>query len=313
MSKTIYSTDDNALEQLRERLEKQKAHHEEMKKRNQYFRKNCTMVGYPDLEEKEAQRIDEEIRNGYSWEKAPHPAWELQNSNQRIKATEQRIKQLEAEQNREETEYNTEGLGFEVVENKDEKRLQIIYPGGRVDDETYKSLRGWGFVFSRTNQAFQRQINDNSRWAAKRFIEEQRSLQKTAVVPDESEAKVTEKVQLREFTREDCIRTMYEEPQDGSTDNSGKVCIIPLSKLAEGYKEPKYQLFRVQSGFGVTPSSNGNACYGHFCADGEKCRWEKYNFIGVANEEVEKIAEQLESEWSGGAGAEKTKEIEPEM
>lgn len=313
MSKVIRATDDNALEQLKERLEKLQAHHEEMKKRNQYFRKNGTMVGYSDLDEKEARKIDAIINDGRSWEKCPHPAWEIQNSNQRIKATEQRIKQLAAEQNREQTVYDTEGLGFDIVENAEEKRLQIIYPGGRVDDETYKSLRRWGFVYSRTNQAFQRQINDKSRWAAQRFIEEQRSLQKTTAIPDESEAKVTERVSLREFTRADCIRTMYDEPQDGALNNADKVCIIPLSALAERYREPKYQLFRVKSGFGITPSLSGNACYGHFCADGEECRWEKSKFYGVANAEVEKIAERLESEWAGGAGAQKTKEYEPEM
>lgn len=102
MGKVIYSTDDNALEALKERLAKQEADHEEMKKQNEYFRKKGTMVGYPNMTEEKAQKINARIESGYSWEKQPHPAWQLQNSNQEIRRTKQRIKQLEAEQNREE-------------------------------------------------------------------------------------------------------------------------------------------------------------------------------------------------------------------
>lgn len=178
MNKIIKSTDDNALEALKERLAQQQADHEEMKKRNEYFRKNCTMVGYPNMSEEKAKRINERIESGYSWEKQPHPAWQLQNSNQEIRRTKQRIKELEAEQSRSETTYDTDGLGFEVVENQDIKRIQIIYDGdGRVDNTTYKELRSRGFVYSKTNQAFQRQLNENARWAANRFIEGQRALQ----------------------------------------------------------------------------------------------------------------------------------------
>ncbi len=102
----------------------------------------------------------------------------MQNSNQEIRRTKQRIKQLEAEQSRGESTYDTDGLGFEVVENQDIKRLQIIYEGGgRVDNATYKELRSLGFVYSKTNQAFQRQLNENARWAANRFIKGQRALQ----------------------------------------------------------------------------------------------------------------------------------------
>lgn len=177
MGKVIYSTDDNALEALKERLEKQEADHEEMKKRNEYFRKNGNMVGYPDMPEEKAKKIDERIAGGYSWERQPHPAWQLQNSNQEIRRTKQRIKQLEAESKREEATYDTDGLGFEVVENQDIKRLQIIFEGGRVDNATYQQLRHLGFVFSKTNQAFQRQLNENARWAANHFIDGQRALQ----------------------------------------------------------------------------------------------------------------------------------------
>lgn len=103
-------------------------------------------------------------------------------------------------------------------------------------------------------------------------------------------------MELKEFTEKDCIRTMYAIPSDGSTSNAGKVCVIPLSDLTPSFRKPEYQLFRIQSGFGCSPKSIGRACYGYFCADGEKAMWSKDGFIGVGNDTVEAIAAKLESE-----------------
>lgn len=177
MSKVIYSTDADALEQLKARLEKQKSDYEEMKNKNKYFRKNCTMKGYPGMKDEDAAKIDEAISNAYSWCKAPYPQYRMQNMSQKIRATEQRIKALEREGTRKEEVYDTEGLGFEVVEDRDISRLQIIFPGdGKVDKQTYNVLRHSGFVYSRTNRAFQRQLNEHARWAAQRFIKERRDM-----------------------------------------------------------------------------------------------------------------------------------------
>ena len=85
MNKPIYATDENALEQLRARLAEQKSTHEEMKRKNQYYRKNGTMKGYPDMVDEEAERIDKRIDGDYSWCKAPYPQYILQNSNQQMK------------------------------------------------------------------------------------------------------------------------------------------------------------------------------------------------------------------------------------
>lgn len=64
-----------------------------------------------------------------------------------------------------------------ILINKDIARLQIIFPGnGRVDDKTYTDLRHKGFVYSRTNRAFQRQLNEHARWAAQSFIKERRAM-----------------------------------------------------------------------------------------------------------------------------------------
>ncbi len=104
-----------------------------------------------------------------------------------------------------------------------------------------------------------------------------------------------------DFTGNNCIRSMYEPIADKKQENNeGLVAIIKLKTLSEEYRKPEYQLFRLTGGFGCTPTSSGNACYGYFCKDGEETRWERQNFIGIANADAVKIAEQLESEWNGG-------------
>ena len=92
MNKTIYSTDADALEKLEARLEEQEKKYAEMKKLNKYFRENCTVKGYPGIDDEKAAKIDERISNAYSWCKAPYPQYEMQSMSQKIRATKERIK-----------------------------------------------------------------------------------------------------------------------------------------------------------------------------------------------------------------------------
>jgi hypothetical protein len=55
-------------------------------------------------------------------------------------------------------------------ENFEDNRIQITFPG-KVSNESYKILRGHGFVFSRTNKAFQRQLNNAGRYKAKEVLQ----------------------------------------------------------------------------------------------------------------------------------------------
>lgn len=96
------------------------------------------------------------------------------------------------------------------------------------------------------------------------------------------------------YTGTDCIRSMY----DGKESNEGKVLIIKPEKLTDEYRKPEYQLFRASSGFGCSPTASGNAVFGSFCIDGEKTRFERFEFIGVANESAVEHAEELESTYT---------------
>ena len=120
MSKIIRSTDENALEELKEKLAQMESAHKEMVARNKHYFKNGTMKGYGDFTDERAAKLDLAIQGTY--EKKPYASWQLQNSNQEIRRIKMRIKALEHEQNREEETYDTEKLGFEVVENKELQR-----------------------------------------------------------------------------------------------------------------------------------------------------------------------------------------------
>ncbi len=174
VKRVIKSTDENALEDLKKRLNSLETTREGMKARNKYYKQKGTMKGYEGMDDIRAESMNETAQKNYC--KLPYAPYQLQNLAQDIRRTKLRIKELEMEQNREEEVYDTEGLGFEIVENKEIGRLQIIF-SDKAEKKVWERLRHSGFVFSRTNQAFQRQLNENARRAAKSFIKEQREME----------------------------------------------------------------------------------------------------------------------------------------
>lgn len=104
------------------------------------------------------------------------------------------------------------------------------------------------------------------------------------------------------FTAENTVRRMYDKV-DAPEGNAGQVAILKADILSGDYRQPEYQLFRLSGGFGVHPEKMGNACFGRFCADGEECRMEKYDFIGIADEATAAYAEELEAKWKNGKKA----------
>ena len=105
-------------------------------------------------------------------------------------------------------------------------------------------------------------------------------------------------MELKEFTVDDCpshhVRKLR---QTGQSRMKERCASFRLKNLAEEYRRPEYQLFRVSGGFGCIPGGIGRACYGRFCIDGERTMWPKGDFLGVANERVERIAEEMEAAW----------------
>lgn len=95
------------------------------------------------------------------------------------------------------------------------------------------------------------------------------------------------------FTEKNICRTMYDASVDS---NVGCIAIIKPGSLLKGEISADNQLFYLTSGFGCDPKSSGNACYGKFCHDGiigKSLRLERYDFLGIADEETEKYALKL--------------------
>lgn len=93
----------------------------------------------------------------------------LTNNNQNIRSIRLRIEELEKLR-----ELDFEPVGFEtgkVIVNKEINRIQFFFDG-KPDEETRGVLKSWGFHFSRyNNNAWQRQLNSNGIYAAKKVLE----------------------------------------------------------------------------------------------------------------------------------------------
>lgn len=167
---TIYSDEDNAIEQLEAKAEKYRDNLEYMKKCNAHYRKYGTMKGFDGIEDDEA--LDEEIKS--SFYKVPFPAYELTSARQKIKAAEDRVEQLKklkakAEQPTEDKYPSIDGV--EVVENAEAMRIQLIFDG-KPSEEIRTILKLHGFRWSPKFTAWQRQLTENGKRATKKALEE---------------------------------------------------------------------------------------------------------------------------------------------
>ena len=172
--RVIKSDDENALEKLKEKLSKAEELQAEMKAVNAYYRKHKTLKGYKDYTDEKAAKLDEAIKS--SMYGVPFPSYTLTNNNAKIKNTRARISQLERLKSEAETaaeqpkeEYKTDL--FEVVENAELMRLQLIFDG-KPDEEIRTKLKKHGFKWSPKNQAWQRQLTNNAKYSLERLIEE---------------------------------------------------------------------------------------------------------------------------------------------
>lgn len=93
------------------------------------------------------------------------PSYKLTNNNANIRQMKVRVSQLQAEAARPEAEDRKtaiDGTPVTVVENRDEGRLQLVFVG-KPPEDVIKTLKTNGFKWSRTNEAWQRLLNDNAR------------------------------------------------------------------------------------------------------------------------------------------------------
>lgn len=110
---------------------------------------------------------------------------------------------------------------------------------------------------------------------------------------------------MKEFTKKDTACDMYTVQPNAPESNIGKVAILPYNFFKTECRKPENQLFRLEGGFGTSPLGRGNSCYGRFCVDGEECRIDKFEFVGIGNAEVQQVGARLEAEWQSSSANEK--------
>ena len=165
-NRVISSDDPNAIQKLQDKLEMCEKSQKYMKEVNAYYRKNGTCEGFPGMEAARAARLDESVRQAYSWDKQPFPSYALTNNSAEIRRLKQCIEKLTVNQ-----EVGFVGWTFdggEVVANSEENRLQILFDE-KPDEQKRSALKGNGFKWSPSQGAWQRQLNDNAIYAASRM------------------------------------------------------------------------------------------------------------------------------------------------
>lgn len=164
----ISSDDKDAVKKLTAKLKALEEAQERMKAANKAIRLKDTAkgdealraLGYTEQEITELRKPDFLGRVGYA-------SYVLSNNNANIRRVKERIAELDkATEDREE-----QHEGYILRENADINRAQIIFDG-KPDEHTRTLLKQNGFRWSPSHGAWQRMLNDNGRYAAKRVMKE---------------------------------------------------------------------------------------------------------------------------------------------
>lgn len=183
-NRSIAAGDENAIGKLQRKYDTLKAELENGKAMNAYFRKNKTLVGFPGISEQSAKAYDAKYASGDYFSRQPYMPYELQNGNAELHRIQKRIDEIKSAQvAAEAARANPEAAaaetaarypkvdGVEVQENAEQMRVQLRFPG-KPDEATRTLLKSHGFRWSPSQNAWQRQLTGNGKYAAKRVMEE---------------------------------------------------------------------------------------------------------------------------------------------
>ncbi len=165
-NRSISSDDPEAVQKLQIKIEKAEKLQQTMKEANQIIRKKIT--------DKEKVKI---LVDRFSWMdelrawkllepdfcgRVGFANYQLTNNSANIRRMKQRIESLKASEGQETTEKELDG--FKVVENVEENRIQLIFPG-KPSAEIRTVLKSHGFRWSPYNMTWQRHLNGSGRFA----------------------------------------------------------------------------------------------------------------------------------------------------
>lgn len=159
----ISADDPQAVEKLKSKLENLQTSQQMMKDINAYYRKHKTLDGCTILPTEELEKIKNDMAQSWHLEDKPFASYALTNNNSEINRIKKRIEELE--QKALTTYPGWEFDGGTVIANKAANRLQIFFDDKPAAD-VREQLKSNGFRWSPKENAWQRQLNRNSYYAA---------------------------------------------------------------------------------------------------------------------------------------------------
>lgn len=164
-SDAISSDDPNAVERLTEKAEEIEREVERMKAVNKLLRKRDA-AGLAALGMPEATIA--RMLNPEAGDEPGFPPFMLANRRANIRRIRERIATLQASAGRESTEAEIDGV--RIVENADENRVQLFFPG-KPSDDARTLLKSRGFRWSPSNGCWQRQLTQAAVDVARLIVE----------------------------------------------------------------------------------------------------------------------------------------------
>lgn len=161
----VSSDDPDGVEKLTAKVAELEARQERMKAANVAIRKGDDAALVALVGEKVAAALKVPP---YPGGPIGFPSYSLSNNSAVIRSTKARIEQLKAAATVETKTIET-NVGCTVIENADENRVQIVFPG-KPDEATRAILKSRGFRWSPTAGAWQRFLNNAGRWAAQDVV-----------------------------------------------------------------------------------------------------------------------------------------------
>jgi hypothetical protein len=164
-NRAIFSDDPDATEKLVDKIERLKKRQGLMKRANQLIR-NADREGLADLGFSD-QAIDKLFQADWCG-RIGFPDYALKNNSANIRRLEKRLSQLQKAQTDQTFEQELDG-GIRLVDNVEENRLQIFFPG--IPDEMLRrELKQNGFRWSPTCGAWQRHRSNRATYLAKLLL-----------------------------------------------------------------------------------------------------------------------------------------------
>lgn len=162
----IQSGDPEAVRQLEEKLSRLEQDHAAMKAANAYYRKHKTLDGCPGLTSELARQVNSFRADGA----APFSGYPMQLSLANIKRTRQRLEELKAAKSAAPVEQETPA-GVVYREDPDAMRVQLVF-SGKPDADTRALLKSNGFRWAPSVGAWQRQLTESGKTAARRVLDQ---------------------------------------------------------------------------------------------------------------------------------------------